>query len=297
MKNLKYILTIMMVMIISSCFQSEEIYMLNPDGSAKIKVMQRSPINVFGNKKGEQLKQDILSKVRDFLYDAEGVEAWTDFEYEISPDSSRIELRGTAYVPDISKLEGEAFGFSFGHELQDGGDRGKLFVIDKDKKDEPGIEERQEEPLKPVEKMTEEEIEAEIENMKTEYNSFRGMAQMMLGTMEVMTIVDLPGEIVDLNGFQRLNDRSVEFGFKGEKVLKKLDSMTSQEGFWREQVMSGDRLFSDDMEMEKVIQVMFGTSEPPHVVYENDGKMFDYKKEIEKAKMEWSVIKKKHPQE
>ena len=88
----------------TGCIQTFNEYTINPDGSGKVN--HRSivhPMN-FQDLSPPDPEKQAASAVKTLLNESSGVDVWKDVQVRITADQG-IELSGTAYFPDLTKLK------------------------------------------------------------------------------------------------------------------------------------------------------------------------------------------------
>lgn len=105
----RLLLLLPLLFLLSSCFQEELVYTLNPDGSGKVNLKATFPLDSLfelqipgeNTLNSEEKAQKVVKKL---LEKSEGIEAWSSISYKID-DDNKIELQGTAYFKDVNKVK------------------------------------------------------------------------------------------------------------------------------------------------------------------------------------------------
>ena len=105
----KLLLLLPLLFLLTSCFQEELVYTLNPDGSGKVNVKATFPLDSLfelhipgeNTLSSEEKAQKV---VKNLLEKSEGVAAWSSISYKIN-DDNKIELQGTAYFKDVNTVK------------------------------------------------------------------------------------------------------------------------------------------------------------------------------------------------
>ncbi len=287
MKKLNIIFLLLIMILFFGCIETKQKYTLNPDGSGKVIVeslFQQMNITMGG---GEDREPEIQMKkaIKKIIEKSKGVDVWKDIKYKLK-DDGRIWFKGTAYFKDLSKLELHDMSMM----------RADFYKSKKDEmvlelKDEKESTKSKSQKIK-QEKMTEDEIKKMVLKQKAGYQQMKPMLTAFLSTMKMDSTFKLPGKIKNFINFKKEKDRTVSIVFKGEKLLKVLDSFTSDDKWWRKQVKAGkdmkqDSLFFDPMINEK----LFGEKGPIKVTISRKFKpLFKYKSEVAKARKKYPGI-------
>ncbi|MHC4605351.1 MAG: hypothetical protein ACYTAF_00255 [Planctomycetota bacterium] len=275
------------VFVVAGCFEIEQEFTLNPDGSGKVKftVISRGSMNPF-EETAEDPAEQVKTSVADLLQKSEGVEAWKDVSYEVLKDG-RMSIKGTAYFKDMKKLKIHTGG-------GDGeGPMDKLVF----KKDDAGnivlefeTEEGAGEKPKPAE-MTEEEIQKQIRIMRAQFQQQKPLIETFVKDMKVDMKFRLPGKIGDAGIFTEGPDNTIGIAFEGKKILESMEKVIMDDDLAREAALSGD----DPMGQappDFLLEMMFGKKGEPRAVTTGELKpLFDYKSEAAGAKIAANLLK------
>ena len=98
------LLLLAIIVSLVGCFETEQVFTLNPDGSGKVRIHSVSSLNMASmfatDLDPEKMMQQIVD---DILKNSVGVEAWSDVSYKLT-DDGKLDFTGTAYFKDISTL-------------------------------------------------------------------------------------------------------------------------------------------------------------------------------------------------
>ena len=105
----KLLLLLPLLFLLTSCFQEELVYTLNPDGSGKVNLKAIFPLDSYFdlNLTGENSlspEEKVQLVVKKTLEKSEGIAAWTNVSYKTT-DDNKIEFQGTAYFKDLNKVK------------------------------------------------------------------------------------------------------------------------------------------------------------------------------------------------
>jgi hypothetical protein len=264
------------------CLDVEQRYTLNPDGSGKVAVDAR--IIEWGlDENDENFKNDLRQKIKGYLENSEGVDAWRDVTYSF--EESKIHFKGTAYFPDLAKLKSSDFSLgNIAMESLAGGD--KAVTLDMNSDAEASMTSSTDGEDNTA-SLTPEEIQHQIDSLKTNWETMKGMMGMVLSEMIIKTSVNLPGAPRDVSGFTS-NGKTIAYEFHGDAMLAAMDTLMTNPDMLRQQVES-----NNDEEMKGRMQALiFPNGEPRAVFSGNAGPSFNYKTESAAAKKEHTKIMK-----
>ena len=193
-----------------SCFETEQDFILNPDGSGK--VVHESKFHPFdfniaigGHNPGEEEK--MRQAVANIIEKSKGVDAWDDVHFE-RLDDGRILFRGTAWFPDLSKLKIEnQMMLEFDWTRDPSGNGGLSLSFGND-----GGDDEAEKNAPP------EDEEGRRAWLAAERGKFQ-QARMMMGTMltgmSQTATFRLPGNPAETRGFKDAGDGRLSVSFDG----------------------------------------------------------------------------------
>lgn len=99
MERFRFALCLVGCLVLSGCFDIENEWTLNPDGSGKVHhVVIHKPgfLGAFGKKAPRDFARELMEK-------SEGIEAWSDFSYSKTKEG-HLRFEGVAYFPDASAV-------------------------------------------------------------------------------------------------------------------------------------------------------------------------------------------------
>jgi hypothetical protein len=259
----------------SGCLELSESFTLNPDGSGKVVVdtlspdgSQFAPANQPKPKPDELVKKAIEGAIK-----SKGVDAWSDVSGEIAKDG-RVHFHGTAYFPDINKVNINAGGSNSSDNDSSGmswtkeGDAYKLVFKNKNKA----------ENAPPPEKLTDAQIDEKIKQERVEYQQSKAFIQAFLGNLKVSVSFALPGKITESN-ILTVNGNTATMTLDGKQMMEAMDKANADDALMREKVKGGKA--AEDRIMTKL---MFGKEGDPSAKVTDAKPQFDYKAESAKAK-------------
>lgn len=280
--------------LLTSCFEEERIYTLNPDGSGKVEFKATFPLgstinlNEGASPSPEQKAKKAVTKT---LEDSEGVAAWANVSYKIN-DEGKIEFKGTAYFKDINKvklkmgsIDSNALNPSLTKEK--GMITIKCLLEDKDKKTaKPNKNKPQ------WAKMTKKQQKMAMATTRQGLMQMKGMLAGIAGDMSTKVTIHLPASAKKSTGFKQLSPSSYTITQTGEMMIKGIDQLLANEKTMR-------MLASDDINMmqdppTEVLHQMLGLSGDPLVDFSASAPpSFDYKKEVQAAQKAAPAMMKK----
>ena len=273
----------------AGCLETEEEYTLNPDGSGKvtIKAIMRS-VDMMGSQKAGT-EREMKSAVKKILGESKGVEAWKDVSYK-RLDDGRIYFEGTAYFADVSKLK-----LKFGDTSRDmltpsfkkgpGGET--LFELE-------GGEGTKSSRKDPPEKLTDEDVDREIKAARAQYQQMKPMMSAFFKDLKVKNRYHLPGTPEKVSNFKKAADGALEVILEGEKLLKAFDKRLTDDDWCKKQVKAGRNLLEEEGISSELNEDIFGEKGPVQAVLKGELKpLFDYKTEVEAAKIAFPEMVKK----
>lgn len=250
----------LVVVCLTGCFEVDQEYTLNPDGSGKV-VHRLTQPDLLG-----QGEAGLKQLVEQQLSEAAGVDAWSDVTVE-SIDGS-LQFEGTAYFSDLNELRLGGGGMNFRWDPR----AGRLYLAtDEQSAGTP---------------LPSEQIGEAVSEARSEWKKVRPMLQGLLGSLRWHAAFNLPAEVSSASSFDRPSPRRVEIGIEGEKYFEILDSLMTDDEALRSLAASGS-LESIGPEGESlpaaIVPLLFG-GEAVEVMTTRGGKaQFDYAAEVAAA--------------
>src|SRR5258706_3042028 len=100
MKRSTAFLSVALALLLAGCLDLDNEFMLNPDGSGKVKIKCISAPVSFNLTDKKPPEEVLKTNVRQTLEQSEGVDAWSDVVAAIR-DDGKMSFSGTAYFKDI----------------------------------------------------------------------------------------------------------------------------------------------------------------------------------------------------
>lgn len=269
----------------TGCVETYEEYSLNPDGSGK--VTRRTVINTTGLEAMGAGSTDAEAQgrqaLRDMMKEATGVEAWKDMSFQALPDG-RMETKVTAYFADVNALS-----------MGSGGMSGPDMLTPKYARNPDGsatltLGEEPEEAPPPAEAATprtDEELKAELDQQRSQYEQSKPMMQAMLGGMILESSFQLPSAVTEVSNFKQDGDRW-KVTVRGEDMLKAMDTLMQDTEWMMEQARQGatDMMSNPGAKGQaRLNEMLFGGAGPVKaVVPAGAAAVFDYAAEVAAAR-------------
>jgi hypothetical protein len=253
-------------------FETEEDYTLNPDGTGKVRIKACYQVgDPGGTLRGPMTKT---------LEESGGIDAWSDFSFELT-DDGLIQFTGTAYFRDISgvdikfgSVERQIPGVRFAEES--GG-----MVLEM----QTGAEEKEEEPRPAVPNLSDEQIEQQIQTVRTEFEQVKPMFSAIFSGMKFSLSYRLPGKLEEVMNFKKGKGNVVRLSIEGARLIEAIVRRLSDDQWCREQVLAGRELMSDQPGSSELNEELFGEKGPVRAVLTGELKpLFDYEAEVEAAR-------------
>ncbi len=275
--------TLVAAILFSGCFESEDVYTLNPDGSGKVeREIRFEPAEwVFFDERFRDPDRVLRNAVRDELRKARGIEVWRDVEYRWTEDE-RIYLRATGYFRELSEVRFHNAGIDReglrreltvdesgrAHlvlELQDSGEHGVL----------PGGD---------SEPATEDNVNQRIREERIDYRRSRPFLEAMFRDFRITSRFRIPGETLMVTGFDQSEDE-LRVTVSGGRFLESIGEIMDDTARHRELLLAGEE------ERERIANRMFTGKEGPFAaVYRPAAPAFDYEAGIAAAREEYAAV-------
>jgi hypothetical protein len=272
----KIIFLILVLLSAIGCFESKEDYVLNPDGSGKVTIAGTFETTMPGMPASTDPK-DTMMELKELLEKSKGVDAWSGVTFDRTKEG-RVSFQGTAYFPDISKLDLETFGKDA--SLKKEGN--KLVLL---------IEEKEEIEGTPAAKPSADEVKAQVEQTKKQWQSMKKMMGPMLEKIKQDLTYKLPGAIESLTNMTRIDANTVNIQVDGAKIMAAMDAMMNDDVWLKKQAEAGVFVKGGNgpnMDDEELNQRVFGEKGPVKVIITGAGQpQFDYKSEVAAVKAEY----------
>lgn len=297
MNKIKFLFPILLTaFILTGCIDTDDTFTINPNGSGK--VLHKALIKLDGmslNFGQEELSDEekLHNAVKDELQKASGVDTWGQVTFE--QEGNAIRLEGTAYFKDLNKLKFHNGGttISMYNKIKFSEDSGYMTIEIVSSKSK--VDDKSEEPQGPL---TDEEIMAEIEKQRGEYQKSRLMIAGLMGSMHIKRTFYLPGNSGEVLNLKEESDGSYLFDFQGSQMIAIMDAKFADDELMRESVMKGRSMMKDGPggpdKDDSLNEMIFGTNGPVYVEVEHwDQTLFDYEQEVALARTQFAQVQDK----
>ncbi|HEY7160075.1 MAG TPA: hypothetical protein VH815_02400 [Acidobacteriota bacterium] len=261
------------------CFESKENYVLNPDGSGKVTIVGSFETAIPGMADVADTKEG-MRQVKELLEKSKGVDAWSGVSYDRTKEG-RVSFQGTAYFPDISKLDLETFGKDA--DLTKEGNNIVLL-----------IEENEETEALPGKKLSADEVKTQVEKAKKQWQTMKSMMGPMLRKIKQDLTYRLPGTVESSTNMVKIDANTVNIQVDGAKLMAAMDAMMTDDAWLKKQAEAGAFGTGDSgppMDQQELNQRLFGEKGPVKAVITGPAQpQFDYKSEVAAAKAEYTKL-------
>ncbi len=275
----KVLFLILVLLSAIGCFESKEDYVLNPDGSGKVTIVGSFETTMPGMTPVSDPKEGIRH-VKELLEKSKGVDAWSGVSYDRTKEG-RVSFKGTAYFPDISKLDLETFGKDA--SLKKEGN--KLILL---------IEEEEETEAIAAKKLSAEEMKTQVEQAKKQWQTMKTMTGPMLKEIKQDLTYKLPGAVESSTNMKKIDANTVNVLVDGAKLMAAMDAMMTDEAWLKKQAEAGAFASGESgppMDEEELNARIFGEKGPVKAVITGPLQpQFDYKSEVAAAKTEYTKL-------
>ncbi len=263
---------------LSSCFETEQEFTLNPDGTGKMTINSVFPSISLDGKK-TQNDASLQKAVANFLEQSKGIEAWRDVSYAWGEDG-RIKFKGTGYFSDLSAVELQNVGM-MAFAWKSDGKTGQLTMDFKS----DGDEEEKAIASDPVERAKE---------IKAERAQFQQSKPMLLGILSGMkhtATFKLPGKAGKTENFVTAADGRVGLKITGAKLIEAMEKLVNDDAWMAKNAFDAQNAPTD---MEAISESLFGSKAPVAAQRVSmAAPLFDYAKELAAARIEMTKLQEK----
>ncbi len=293
MKRLGLVLFLVCFAVVAGCVETRDEYTINPDGSGKVIFeITFQPMNIGAlmggaapNIAAGDEQSQLIQSVRDIIEQSSAVEAWTDVSYRMT-DDGRVNFKGTAYFPDITKLRIRVAGITTDKGIAFTTGQGEVTVEMKGPQSEAAGTTQT-----PMPAIPEAQLDEVVSQARTQYNQSRIMMQTMFATLKVETIIHLPGPIRGISNFERLDGTTVRIGLDGAKLMQVVDETMQDAAFLKQMIRGGEDPFSLSGGVStRQFQKLYGDGGPVRVVAAAAGPLFDYDAEVAVARADYDRL-------
>lgn len=265
-------------LLLNSCFEVEQEFTLNPDGTGKVRLDSVFP-NISFNGDDEQTEEALKKAVSEFMKETKGVEVWRDVTYSWT-DDGRVNFKGTGYFEDIKELELHNVGMMAFDWSADGG-KGTLTMDFKES--EGGANE----------KVISKDPEERKKEIKMERQKFKQSKPMMTGFMTGLkhkAVFNLPGKSGATVNFTEEGGK-IGIEVTGEKLLAAMEKLVNDDEWLMTNSFDAQEGPSD---VEEMSETLFGHKGAVKADRTGLGKpLFDYAAEVAAARKDFEKLQEK----
>ncbi|MEY4918793.1 MAG: hypothetical protein RL616_2706, partial [Verrucomicrobiota bacterium] len=283
-KILRPLLALLPLVFFTGCFDTQEEFTLNPDGSGKVVITSLcAPFEMTTGDEKKTPEQKLLAKVKGIFDNTSGVAAWRDVTYNLA-DDGRLAFKGTAYFNDLNKVDFNALAIMQFKLVKTNG----TLVLAASMKDDD------KKKSKPVVKLSEEELVAKIKEARAGFQSSKAMLTGFLAGMKQSAHFHLPGIASAVSNFKSTADGGLEISFAGTNMIAAMEKLTASDQWWRGQLAAGGDVMKDGMQLDNDFnEILFGEKAPVSAVIAAGSAQFDFAAELAVARQEFSALEKK----
>ncbi len=270
-----------------SCFETTQEFTLNPDGSGKVVHESKfQPFQMNLSLGAENADEDAKMReaVASIIEDAQGVDAWNDVHFERLADG-RILFRGTAWFPDITKLEIKNQTMMRFQWTRDPSANGELTLSMGNQNDDAADPEKNSPPD------DEEGRRTWLAAERGKFQQARMMMATMLGGLKHTATFRLAGAAAGAHQFDDIGDDRLQIEFAGEKFLAAIDSAMADDEWLLANGFAGE----EGPDLDGVLaEKLFGKPGMPSVTRSTlDEPLFNYQAEVAAARANAEVLREK----
>jgi hypothetical protein len=320
MRSLSLALLTGLVFPLSSCIQADNDNVLNSDGSGKFTIkatVDMGPMaGMLGGKGGEggaggldmgDAGKDMLLGI---LGKTKGVDVWKEAKTVKGADG-KIKVTAVGYYKDINKFKAanpmdslggamgggaKVSGKSSGPEIGDVKsykDASGQWIVEVPLSSDKGKEGEEKAPA--PEKLTDQEMQDKITEMRTQFGAMKPMMMAMMGTMRITQTIKVGGEIQDYGMMTKVDANTAKLEISFMKIFDGMEKLMADDKIAAKLAAAGGPQ-ADPMKLmkgtdpeskelaAKVTEAIFGGKGEPKLVIKPGAPGFDYKAESEAAK-------------
>ena len=208
-------------LLLSSCYETKQDFMINPDGSGKVR-HECSFQNMNLSNENDTSPEALQAAIARIVTDSKGVDAWTDVSFKRLEDG-RMWFRGTAYFKKLDELEiPNQSMLQFAWKNQGGGKAD--LTLNLKKSDNP--------KTKPdAAKLTPEERAKKIKDERAKFQQSKPMFAAMLGSLKQTVSFRLPGKVESSSNFKPTATGVLGLTFEGAKMIDALEKLMADDAW------------------------------------------------------------------
>jgi hypothetical protein len=278
--KLGWALLLLAALTLAGCLEEKSEYTINPDGSGKMVYnVTYMPTSLNRGPQKAVPESEIIPEIRSILQKSEGVDVWSNISFESSDDG--VHFTGTAYFPDINKLNIRAGGFSKDMRLHLAKDQSGRITVELRRDSDS----RQEDAKAPAAELSEADVAKKAEQTRLQYSSTKKMMQSMLKDLKSDTLLHLPGRIEETSNFEKIDNTTAGLTMEGGRIIDGMERMMADDDWLKEQIRANRNPLRDRPDDLVFNEMLFGQKAPVRVVLRGGAAdLFDYDSEVAAAK-------------
>lgn len=208
-------------LLLSSCYETKQDFMINPDGSGKVR-HECTFQSVSLNNENDTSVEALRAAIAKIVTDSKGVDAWTDVSFKRLEDG-RIWFLGTAYFKKLEELEiPNQSMLQFAWKNQGGGKAELALDLKKSKNPKPKPD---------AAKLTPEERAKKNKDERAKFQQSKPMVTAMLGTLKQDVSFKLPGKVETRSNFKPTPSGTLGLSFEGAKMIDALEKLMADDAW------------------------------------------------------------------
>lgn len=208
-------------LLLSSCYETKQDFMINPDGSGKVR-HECTFQSVSLNNENDTSVEALQAAIAKIVTDSKGVDAWTDVSFKRLEDG-RIWFLGTAYFKKLEELEiPNQSMLQFAWKNQGGGKAELALDLKKSKNPKPKPD---------AAKLTPEERAKKNKDERAKFQQSKPMVTAMLGTLKQDVSFKLPGKVETRSNFKPTPSGTLGLSFEGAKMIDALEKLMADDAW------------------------------------------------------------------
>lgn len=294
----KLLLFVTIGLILTSCIEINVHYIINPDKSGKLETSYLMPVDPMGfGVTIENPEAKAMEEMYKMFDEYPGITTWSNIKYEYINDSADLVISATGYFDDFNSLKEKGM---LPYEIKKEG-KDTYFTFKSYLDSVHAIDNKEE--LKSLDELgiTERDLQDSVRKLKRTFKKGLGMFAMMMSNIEFNTTYEFAGKITTASGGKIGDGTKFKVGIDGSKFQNYMMEEMDNEDYY-ESIIRGASPFdveqqpTENGQMKRmVLEFLSGEKEDIRKIKVEFGKpLFDYKKELSKAKKDWVIWKKKN---
>jgi len=276
----KVVSVVILGIAVAGCLESDEWYVLNPNGSGKVFIKAVfSPPPTLGGKQSnpDELMKNIVSGI---LEKSKGVDAWRNVDFAMTK-AGKISFGATAYFPNITKLDFQNLGTFHAKFARNASGDYVLELVEKERAGKP-----------PAATLSQAEIKQKARAEKTKYQQAKPMMTALMSQLKCKATFKLPGKVKTVSNFEQVGEDKVRIAIEGDKLLAAMDELAKDDNYWRKQVLAGGTGPGGNLQTDlELNEKLFGRKAPIRAVVIGPTKpLFKYADQVAAAKKAYPAM-------